>query len=167
MEHCTKHADKCNNILKCGRGRSTLWLTLQLVNLICGQGIISLSHIYIYHGGKSKRQTQWAWRQASERLLFNINNKIKCPKGKGVQNKWDLMSLSYCEVRGGGTVLSSTQNKNKNLFHISDSCDGHHNICNILILSDSLEFLDSLSSISETPDSSNSSSASILVPRDK
>ncbi len=37
--------------------------------------------------GRSKRQTQWAWCQASERLLFNINNKIKCPKGKGVQNK--------------------------------------------------------------------------------
>ncbi len=35
----------------------------------------------MYCGGRSKRQTQWVWRQASERLLFNRNNKIKCPKG--------------------------------------------------------------------------------------
>ncbi len=27
-------------------------------------------------GGRSKRQTQWAWRRASERLLLNRNNKI-------------------------------------------------------------------------------------------
>ncbi len=33
-------------------------------------------YFIIYCGGRSKRQTQWAWRQASERLLLNRNNKI-------------------------------------------------------------------------------------------
>ncbi len=32
--------------------------------------------LYIYCDGRSKRQTQWVWRQASERLLLNRNNKI-------------------------------------------------------------------------------------------
>ncbi len=36
----------------------------------------------IYCGGKSKRQTQWVWRQASERLLFNRDNKNKMSKGE-------------------------------------------------------------------------------------
>ncbi len=47
---------------------------------------------FIYCGRRSKRQTQWAWRQASERLLFNRNNKIvskgdkvsKTNRGSGV-----------------------------------------------------------------------------------
>ncbi len=42
--------------------------------------------------GGVKRQTQWVWRQASERLLFNRNNKIvskgdevsKTNRGSGV-----------------------------------------------------------------------------------
>ncbi len=48
--------------------------------------------------------------------------------------------------------------------HISDPCARHHSICNILILSDSLEFADSLFSIPETSYSSNSSSASTVLP---
>ncbi len=47
---------------------------IEVVSLVC-------IYIYIYCGGRSKRQTQWAWRQASERLLLNRNNKTKCPKG--------------------------------------------------------------------------------------
>ncbi len=49
-------------------------------------------YVCIYCGGRSKQQTQWAWRQASERLLFNRNNKIvskgdevsKINRGSGV-----------------------------------------------------------------------------------
>ncbi len=46
-----------------------------------------------YCGGRSKRQTQWA--SASERLLFNRNNKIKCPKGM----KWSKIN------RGSGVLV--------------------------------------------------------------
>ncbi len=48
-------------------------------------------------------------------------------------------------------------------IYISDPCARHHSICNILILSDFLEFADSLFSIPETSYSSNSSSASTVT----
>ncbi len=41
-------------------------------------------NIYIYCDGRSTRQTQWVWRQASERLLLNRNNTIKVSKGNKV-----------------------------------------------------------------------------------
>ncbi len=74
------------------------------------------SHIYekvleilkgsIYCGGRSKRQTQWAWRQASERLLFNRNNKTKCPKGmKCPKETGDLVSSLCCAGCEGGVVF--------------------------------------------------------------
>ncbi len=40
--------------------------------------------VYIYCDGRSTRQTQWVWRQASERLLLNRNNTIKVSKGNKV-----------------------------------------------------------------------------------
>ncbi len=72
--------------------------------------------IYIYCGGRSKRQTQWVWRQASERLLFNRNNKIvskgdevsKINRGSGVlvvlRGLWRRGSVleGRVQVRGGG-----------------------------------------------------------------
>ncbi len=70
---------------------------------------------YIYCGGRSKRQTQWVWRQASERLLFNRNNKIvskgdevsKINSGSGVlvvlRGLWRRGSVleGRVQVRGG------------------------------------------------------------------
>ncbi len=43
--------------------------------------ILDFDFVCVYCDGRSKRQTQWVWRQASERLLFNKNNKIKVSKG--------------------------------------------------------------------------------------
>ncbi len=71
--------------------------------------------IFWYCGGRSKRQTQWAWRQASERLLFNKNNKIvskgdevsKINRGSGVlvvlRGLWRKGSVleGRVQVRGG------------------------------------------------------------------
>ncbi len=68
-----------------------------------------------YCGGRSKRQTQWAWRQASERLLLNRNNKIvskgdevsKINRGSGVlvvlRRLWRRGSVleGRVQVRGG------------------------------------------------------------------
>ncbi len=52
-------------------------------------------------GGKSKRQTQWVWCQASERLLFNRNNTNKVSKGENsVQNKPGI----WCPRRAAGFV---------------------------------------------------------------
>ncbi len=57
-------------------------------------------------GGRSKRQTQWVWRQASERLLLNRNNKIKCPKGiKCPKETGDLVSSLCCAGCEGGAVF--------------------------------------------------------------
>ncbi len=62
--------------------------------------------MFWYCGGRSKRQTQWVWRQASERLLFKINIKIKCPKGiKCPKQTGDLVSSSCCEGCEGGAVF--------------------------------------------------------------
>ncbi len=54
--------------------------------------------IYVYCDGRSKRQAQWVWRQASEGLLLNRNNKIK--RGKSVQNKQGF----WCPRQAAGYV---------------------------------------------------------------
>ncbi len=41
-------------------------------------------YVCMYCDGRSTRQTQWVWRQASERLLLNRNNTIKVSKGNKV-----------------------------------------------------------------------------------
>ncbi len=72
-------------------------------------------YVCMYCDGRSKRQTQWAWRQASERLLLNINNKIvskgdevsKINRGSGVlvvlRGLWRRGSVleGRVQVRGG------------------------------------------------------------------
>ncbi len=61
--------------------------------------------MYIYCDGRSTRQTQWVWRQASERLLLNRNNTIKVSKGNKVSKIkggiWCPRCAAGCE---GGAV---------------------------------------------------------------
>ncbi len=74
-----------------------------------------MHYVSIYCGGKSKRQIQWVWRQALERLLLNRNNKIECPKinrGSGVHvvlwGLWKRGSVleGRVQVSGGGRTRS-------------------------------------------------------------
>ncbi len=62
--------------------------------------------IYIYCGWRSKRQTQWAWCQASERLLLNRNNKI-VSKGDEVSkiNRGSGVLVVLRGLRRRGSVL--------------------------------------------------------------
>ncbi len=59
--------------------------------------------------GRSKRQTQWAWRQASERLLFDINNKVKCPRGKVSKINRGI----WCPRRAAGFVKAGQCSRRK------------------------------------------------------
>ncbi len=76
---------------------------------------LRLARILHHCGGRSKWQTQWVWRQASERLLLNRNNKIvskgddvsKINRGSGVlvvlRGLWRRGSVQEgrVQVRGG------------------------------------------------------------------
>ncbi len=77
--------------------------------------------VYIYSGRKSKRQTQWVWRQASERLVFNRNNKNKVSKGENsVQNKQIDAARIFCLTRGPTRSWSNGDAQCCQLSNIAD-----------------------------------------------
>ncbi len=54
--------------------------TMSVLSSVLEAPVAKTRRVGVYCGGKSK-QTQWVWRQASERLLFNRNNQNKVSKG--------------------------------------------------------------------------------------
>ncbi len=82
---------------------------------------LRLARILHHCGGRSKRQTQWVWRQASERLLLNRNNKIvskgdevsKINTGSGVlvvlRGLWRRGSVLEGRVQVRGGVLAAAR----------------------------------------------------------
>ncbi len=70
---------------------------------------LCLARILHQCGGRSKRQTQWVWRQASERLLFNRNNKI-VSKGDEVSK---IKQGVWCPRRAAGFVKEGQCSRRK------------------------------------------------------